>query len=650
VRILTISAPPPPDICLNIGVTGHRSGNAAYATNRQAIEDALADVLDAIAAAASAHGAPVRLHSLLTDGVDQLAARSTLARNWELVAPLPFGKALNATINAAPKTVEDAKALLAGNAISDDLTQSRFSAISGLYDHARVFALGERDGLLTRLYLDMLAAPGEIIPAQAYNARSSARVALAGRVMIEQSDIIIGIWDGVSRAFLGGTGHTISEALEHGAPVIWIDAKKPGDWRILHAPEALANLATPIDPDRFDELSELVRTALFADDTDGAETLASEIWRSRSSRWWTAYRRVETLFSGEGKPFRSLRQTYDTPDALVSDGAHSLLTAANAIPDRDAGQVVKIQEGVLRRFAWADGISSWLSDAYRGGMATNFILSALAVVAGISYQPLGITDQKWLFAIGEFLLLAWILTVTWLGGRWRWHKRWFETRRVAEYLRHAPILLTLGVARAPGRWPQGGDVAWPEYYARHALRSIGLPHATISSAYLRNALRDLLDDHVVRQRDYHLDKARRLTAVHHNLDALSNRLFQLAVLSVSTYLLLKGAAAMHLLPHSWPESASKLFTFFGVAFPTFGGAIAGLRYFGDFERFAAISDITAAKLDGVHSRISLLLEAPDESIDYARVSELTHATDDIVVSEIENWQAVFGGKHITVPV
>jgi len=32
------------------------------------------------------------------------------------------------------------------------------------------------------------------------------------------------------------------------------------------------------------------------------------------------------------------------------------------------------------------------------------------------------------------------------------------------------------------------------------------------------------------------------------------------------------------------------------------------------------------------------------------VPDLVHATDDVVVSEIESWQAVFGGKHVTVPV
>jgi hypothetical protein len=172
----------------------------------------------------------------------------------------------------------------------------------------------------------------------------------------------------------------------------------------------------------------------------------------------------------------------------------------------------------------------------------------------------------------------------------------------------------------------------------------------MTPAYLRSALTGLLTPHVTSQRDYHEYKARRLTTVHHNLDRLSTRLFQLAVLSVAAYLLLKGAGAVGLVSDHLPHATSPVFTFLGVAFPTFGAAIAGIRYFGDFERFAAISEVTAAKLDGVHSRIVLLLGASDDQIDYGRVSELAHATDDIVVSEIENWQAVFGGKHIAVPV
>ncbi len=645
-----ITAPPAPAIHLSIGVTGHRAGNAAFAANRDRIAAVLAQVLDLMASATGADTAPVRLHCLLADGTDQMAAREALARGWELVAPLPFGRDLNVAINAAPDSVADAQALAAGDDAADLGAQARATAIRALGASSRLFELAERDPLLTRLYLEKLAAPTDLKAAEAFSVRCSARVALAGRVMIEQSDILIGIWDGASRAFVGGTGHTISEALEHGAPVVWIDANAPEDWHILHAPEALAAETVPDRERREAELAQLVRDALRPGGEDGTQTLASEVWRARSSRWWTAYRRVEALFAGDGRPFRSLVQRYETPDAVAAGGGAGLMAAARALPGADLALADRIANGVLRRFAWADGISAHLSDSYRGGMIANFILSAFAVVVGIAYQPFASSADKWIFAGIEFLMLTSILAITALGGKLRWHGRWFETRRVAEYFRHAPILLLLGVARSPGRWPQGNDVAWPEYHARHALRGVGLPEAAITPAYLRMALSEMLDRHATSQRDYHEYKAKRLTAVHHNLDRLSTRLFQLAVVSVAAYLVLKAGAMLHCWSQAWPERFSLTATFLGVVLPTFGAAIAGIRYFGDFERFAAISEVTAAKLDGVHSRIALLLAAPDDHLDYARVSELAHAADDVVVSEIENWQAVFGGKHITVPV
>jgi hypothetical protein len=46
----------------------------------------------------------------------------------------------------------------------------------------------------------------------------------------------------------------------------------------------------------------------------------------------------------------------------------------------------------------------------------------------------------------------------------------------------------------------------------------------------------------------------------------------------------------------------------------------------------------------------MMLTAPDDQITYARISNLAHAIDEIVVTEIENWQSVFGGKNISVPV
>jgi hypothetical protein len=96
--------------------------------------------------------------------------------------------------------------------------------------------------------------------------------------------------------------------------------------------------------------------------------------------------------------------------------------------------------------------------------------------------------------------------------------------------------------------------------------------------------------------------------------------------------------------------ASKTFTFLGVAFPALGGAFAGIRYFGDFERFAAISEVTAGKLDVIIERIDRLSADPASQLSYAQVAGLAHMIDDVVIDEIESWQAVFAGKNITVPV
>jgi hypothetical protein len=48
------------------------------------------------------------------DGLDQMAAGQALSRGWELVAPLPFGRTLNAAINALPTTAAEARFLLTG--------------------------------------------------------------------------------------------------------------------------------------------------------------------------------------------------------------------------------------------------------------------------------------------------------------------------------------------------------------------------------------------------------------------------------------------------------------------------------------------------------------------------------------------------------
>ncbi len=614
---------PPLGLC--IGITGHRCSNAAFRANEAAIAAALSALFDMM-------DGPVRLHALLAHGADLMAAELALARGWALVAPLPFGLAVNRAVNAHPETAAEMRALLAGN--NGGAAGERAAAIDRLTQQARVFALGEQDEAVRAALLS---------GADGLDALLSERAAMAGRVMAEQSDLLVAIWDGAAPQPPGGTRHSMATMLEQGGPVLWIDAGAPADWRIIRSPEALLAPGAPATRAEVQALIAGLMAPPGADARDRAIRFHGETWHPQSRRRFHAYRRVEAVFGGEARAFASLRQSYEAPGAIAGGSAAAMLAAARALPGADAAMLDGVAGDVLPRFAFADGLSTFLSDAYRGGMVLNFLLSAMAIMGGVAYLPLVPPAWKWPFALFEFALLVAIILITTVGRRQRWHERWFETRRVAEYLRHAPILLLAGAARAPARWPKGGATLWPEQHARQVLRARGLPAMTVTSDYLRGLLA-LMGKVCAGQAGYHRAKAKRLTRVHHNLDHASERMFAAAVISVSVYLLLVLAAP------AMAETLSKIFTFLGVALPALGGAFAGIRYFGDFERFADISGVAAEKFEALGARVATLAGAEQAQLRYGDVAALAHGLDDIVIDEIESWQRVFAGKVISVPV
>lgn len=644
---------PKPRLCL--GVTGHRTTNAMFAAHEAQLQEMVRSLFERFETVThrqlNGSSPRPRLYSPLAYGADTLAVEEALGRGWEVTAPLPFGCELNIAINATPGTIEDAEALLRGEQPGDATVAATAERMRRMAERVRLFELADDDARVTALLRRVLTEPGDARAHAAWSVLASERAAVAARVMIEQSDLLLALWDGVTPGAVGGTRHTMLTALEEGLPILWIDARDPARLTILRDRESLDH---PPPPSTIEEIDALVELLCDPDACAAGGAIASmhgEPWHGRSRRRFHAYRRTEALFGGGAEPkFRSLAQQYERPDRIAEGSGADLLRRAAALPGGDHAFVADLRGKVLARFALADGISTYLSDSYRAGMVLNFLLSAAAVVIGVAYLPLAPVEWKWPFAAVELLLLVAIVAITVIGRREGWHRRWFETRRVAEYLRHAPALLLLGVARPLGRWPKAAKATWPERYARHALRELGLPQVRITPHYLRTALSSLLQTYVRSQCDYHRDKAVRLARVHHNLDRASNALFLLAVLSVAAYLLIVLLGALGLLPTHVVHDVAKPFTFMGVALPSVGGAFAGIRYFGDFERFSAISEVTAEKLELLDARISRTLAGPDENLCYARAASLAHAMDDIVVTEIERWQAVFAAKNIAVPV
>ena len=190
--------------------------------------------------------------------------------------------------------------------------------------------------------------------------------------MIEQIDMLIALWDGVTPGSVGGTRHTIAAALDHGAPVYWIDASAPERHMLLRGPEALATFgieeAERAAPD-VEALVEEMLDSAGAGKEEEAVRFHTEHWPERSRRRFHAYRRIEAMFGahGLGSRFSRLVQTYETPRR--SPTARPRLLAAR---DPCPAPTARSSERSRPRSCTARlgrRLSTYLSDAYRGGMA-----------------------------------------------------------------------------------------------------------------------------------------------------------------------------------------------------------------------------------------------------------------------------------------
>lgn len=322
-------------------------------------------------------------------------------------------------------TLADVDAVLAGRPAADPAVEAKAAAIRAITARASLFELADRDAEVEALWRASLAAPDDRAAARAFEALSSDNVALAGRGMIERTDLVVAVWDGKVANLPGGTGHTVTAALAMGAPVLLIDPTTPESWRILGRPEELHQPA-PAEPD-FARLEAIIRAAVVVEGWSPA-LLAAEQWRPRSSKAFGLYRRIEAVFGGGGAgAFGSLRVDYEAPGAIVGGSGAGVVAAAEAMPGGDSRVARELAADILPLFAWADGVASRLADAYRSGMCVNFVLAALAVIIGIAFLPLGLAEYKWIFAGIELLLLGGILVLTAAGSRLGWHRRWFAT-------------------------------------------------------------------------------------------------------------------------------------------------------------------------------------------------------------------------------
>jgi hypothetical protein len=628
--------PPRPRLVFRVGIVGHRPNRLASA-DLACLSAQLRLVLKAVKHRVETFGhthaelfsgpPPIlRAVSPLAEGADRLFAEAALELGFELCCVMPFPQEEFENDFLPPGALEPA-------------SHERFRAL---------LARAERETALTTFEMD----GDRLHPELAYGA--------CGHVVLNQSDLLVVVWDGKRLGKRGGTEDTFDEAGRKGVPIVWIDACQPHGYRLLRAVSGLPARPDPHDASQLGVLDDVVSQAL---DLPSSKATSSAIVQSSRgitiedflaehprafnvAPWWRIFRDL----LGDG--------TWRVPD-LRSRGYETAVEDEWA-PDESSAHA-RIIDRLRGFYAWPDKLAVHYSDVYRSAFVLAYLFAGAAV--GMALLPLALGWNVFephvteaMFISAEFGLILTILIIIWRGRRAKWHERWIDYRLAAELVRHLRLAAPLGSMRpfpqVPAQWASYGDPAstWMAWFVRAVERDLGLPSVRLDVAHLRSCATDLLTA-IRGQIDFHRTSARRSHHIEHRLHVVGLGLLASTILACIAHLLF-GAGALTT-ERSWVLGS---LVFAAGFLPALGAAIAGITNQGEFRRLGMRSEAMFRRLADLESRAKGLLDklnaaGPDVWIPSAsgEVSEVAVQAAQLMVNEVLDWRIVFLDRPLKEP-
>jgi len=622
----TFVHPPKPVMALRVGVTGHRQSRLA-ADQRERIAAQVQHVLDATWSGLKrasekydidyAASPPIRYFvSALADGADTLAAKKALTAGWRLLAPLPFSK---------------------------EQYRQDFSAADGL----------EFDALLARAH-----AVAELDGARC-DALSEERAYLqAGIVTVDQSDLVIAIWDGEEARGVAGTAVIKQAALEAGKPVIWINAVKDAPLAILKTDGSASVFTEAFIHEAVDALVAPPALAEIEHPFSGKSTHALCAYRdyarerAHGFNWGSFFQFWEKVFGGEW-PF-AVRLRAVRPAKQIEAARCSTLARKLEASPRDQDIFNKV---IVSRFAWADHLAIHYGNLYRSSYFFNYIFAAVAVflaLLDLVTRDLGF-GSKTLWISLEVALIAFILIITFCGRNGRWHEKWIDYRQLAEEIRQYRVyFLTLGRNAGGAEYSrgEGGESAtWVDWYFAAMRREAGMTSASFDRAAVHRIAQTVLEEEIRPQIAYHDRKAGILHAMEHRLHHYGEYAFGATLLVCLAYLGLTFMAGkepgLPLWAYETKNKVVGLVTMMTGFLPAVGAAFFGIRVQGEFGSTAERSHATAAQLKAICEKFEDILSADAPRLDMLRRRVEEAAT--AMLMENMDWRLLYISKPLNLP-
>ncbi len=631
---MTATAPHTP-LVLHVGVTGHRPDPAkdrpipAEDAIRRTLKTILLHIQDTfngivrqqqdlfeVNPAAKTPSGQLRLISSLAEGPDQWAASEALKLGYELQAPLPFPRE----------------------------------------SYARDFPRGSR---AEGDYPDLLTAATAVLELDGSDHHTGEDYLATGRVVLNQSDLLIAVWDGQPAHGTGGTGQIVCEALESGIPILWVRWAAPQAWSMQEPAPPWRFVEKPHDlGDDSKRLQDWIRRLLLPPkrqastqgpaQVDLREEYFKELQRERSllGGCWNCFRDLVSKgkldFSFRIKPF----------EQKTAEKWNDEWRPVQGLPQ---DVVDWLNESFMVHYAWSNQLSVYYANLYRSSFLCNYLLGAAAVFFALFGFAAGLRHGGELTFIGaELLTIATIITLTAYGQRRRWHERWIDYRTLAEWLRLSRFLALLGGARLDANLPQhlatygNPSSTWMHWHERAVRRKAGLPRSAVSpksvaigKSYLNGVKSCLVTVLIDKQLEYHEDNAERLRKIDGRLHRAALFLFSATFAACSLHLLVAASG--------WSGGAlGRWLTFANAFLPALGGALAAIRSQGEMHRVAQRSLAMQEELDQLRQDVWSVPDREGERHSQ-RLQALAERTANLMLNETLDWRIVFRDRPLALP-
>ena len=581
---------------LGIGVTGHRLHRLGEGQVER-VRVAADTVLAVIAAGTNEHG--IRMVTALADGADTILGQQAVARSWQLDVVLPFSRETYATDFTTGTTRGDFESLLGAAHSAFELDEVRG-------DDEREAAAYER----------------------------------AGRIVLDQTEILIAVWDRGPVRGRGGAAQIVAEAVLRGIPVIHIDPTSEAAptvlWGGIEERDLGQQTVDTVPRAGLDVLPELLRV-LIGEPEDAAECRQLGLFEQKSKRSFPglAYPLLLALVG-----VRRLRRSDFTTPSEARSAQNLQVICDGGIAD-DGGFRRRVSLLLSPRFGRADATATRYAQLFRSGYVLNFSLAALAVVLSL----LGMIVPAYVMPtliVAELATISAILILTRTARRHGWHRHWLENRLLAEQLRCLSVACQLGDLRLGSISDEQGS--WVSWTTRSTARALGLPSACVGRAYLeccRTTLVRLIDDQI----SYLKVDGSRMHWLEHRLHRLGSALFVSTALICVVHFLVEIADKMelHFAHYDYGSLLLALATIASASLPAVGAAIYGIRMQGDFSGSAERSEALHAHLETLRDVVA------EDTLDFDTLRRRVRRLSDLLTQGVATWRETYHARPLSLP-